>query len=260
MGNLHQGHLALVREARRLADRVVVSIFVNPTQFGPGEDFASYPRTPGDDLEKLETEGAHLAFLPDAATVYPHGLQDAVRVLATPSLATILEGESRPGHFDGVVTVVARLFNLVQPDVAVFGEKDYQQLLVIRRMARDLGYPTAIHGVETVREPEGLAMSSRNAYLGPAQRELARHINILLDRLVLDLESGREDFATLEEKAMDWLNEKGLQADYVAIRKAADLQVPAAGDAPLRVLAAARAGDTRLIDNKCARNVCNQRE
>lgn len=260
MGNLHEGHLALVREAGRLADRVVVSIFVNPTQFGAGEDFSSYPRTPDQDLEKLAAEGVHLAFLPDTATVYPCGLTDAVQVRATPSLAGILEGEIRPGHFDGVVTVVARLFNLVQADLAVFGEKDYQQLLVIRRMALDLGYRTAVHAVETVREPQGLAMSSRNAYLAPEQRAVAGHINTLLERLVGELQSGRDDYAELERDASEWLDEKGFAVDYVAIRKAADLQIPGPGDAPLRVLVAARVGTTRLIDNKIARNVCNQQE
>lgn len=251
MGNLHDGHLALVRAARRVADRVIASIYVNPTQFGAGEDYQTYPRTLDADRKALEQAGCDLLFIPDHATVYPAGLDDAVRVLAAPALSNTLEGEKRPGHFDGVVTVVARLFNLVSPDYAVFGEKDYQQLLIIRRLVDDLGYDIRIIPVPTVREASGLAMSSRNNYLAEAQREAAGALSrMLLEVVGLVEEAGvAVDFAAIEREASSGLQSLGLQVDYVAIRSADKLDLPGENDQKLRVLVAARSGKTRLIDN-----------
>ncbi|MGD2129329.1 MAG: pantoate--beta-alanine ligase [Lysobacterales bacterium] len=251
MGNLHAGHLALLRHARERADRTVVSIFVNPTQFGPGEDFAAYPRTLEADLQVLESNGCDLAFVPTDTCVYPNGIAGAVRVTASPSLSSILEGRNRPGHFDGVVTVVARLFNLVGPDLAVFGEKDFQQLLVIRHMTADLGYPVAIESVPTVREESGLARSSRNRYLDEEQRAAACGLSAALQQAVRMLAQGA-DRGRVERAGTQRLAQHGLEVDYFVVRRAADLAVPEPGDAPLRVLAAARCGRTRLIDNMAA--------
>jgi pantoate--beta-alanine ligase len=201
MGNLHAGHLALVKAAQGAADRVVCSIYVNPTQFGAGEDFDRYPRTPEADQRALEAEGCDLVFAPGHDTMYPGGLENTVRVLAPPDLACVLEGAVRPGHFDGVVTVVARLFNLLRPDVAVFGEKDYQQLLVIRRMTRDLAYGIRILAVPTVRENHGLAMSSRNEYLDPAQRTAAGRLSEVLVAAANRLETADMDARGVEQVA-----------------------------------------------------------
>lgn len=250
MGNLHDGHLELVRAALAVAERVVCSIYVNPTQFGQGEDFARYPRTPEADLERLQAGGCHLAFLPDDETIYPNGTGDLTRVLAAPSLAGTLEGASRPGHFDGVVTVVARLFNLCRPDVAAFGEKDYQQLLVIQRMADDLGYPVRILPVATVREPGGLAMSSRNRYLEPQARRAATSLSSVLDDTAAALAADQPTHGELERAARERLEALGFRVDYVAIRRAADLAPAERGEGELRVLAAAWLGATRLIDNR----------
>ncbi len=257
MGNLHAGHLALVAAAGREADRVVTSIYVNPTQFGEGEDFERYPRSEEADREKLETAGCHLVFLPGHDTMYPGGISRSTQVSAPADLSATLEGEYRPGHFDGVVTVVARLFNLVYPDLAVFGEKDYQQLLVIRRMAADMGYPARILAVPTVREDGGLAMSSRNAYLGTREKSAATQLNAVLGEVADGLaESGaRPD--ELERAATEQLTELGFRVDYVAVRRAVDLAQPGAGDRDLRVLAAAWCGSTRLIDNRPATFCCN---
>jgi len=249
MGNLHRGHLSLVEAARREADRVVTSIYVNPAQFGEGEDYASYPRTLEADSLALEQAGCDLLFVPGHNTMYPSGLDHAVRLLASPDLAGVLEGESRPGHFDGVVTVVARLFNLVVPDVAVFGEKDYQQLLVIQRMADDLGYGIRIVPVPTVRETSGLAMSSRNNYLDKAERESAGRLNAILLHAAGQVRSGCENCIQVEQAATARLKELGFQVDYVAVRRAEDLLMPGSGDPDLRVLAAVWSGPTRLIDN-----------
>ena len=257
MGALHDGHLSLIKAAKSKCDYLVSTIFVNPTQFGEGEDFSSYPRTIEADIKQLKTSGVHLVFAPAADVLYPNGVTDSVRVTASPSLSGILEGAKRPGHFDGVTTVVSRLFNLISPNVAVFGEKDYQQLLVIRRMAQDLGYRTRVHAVETVREPGGLAMSSRNSYLGPDQLHVAKHISETLDRLAKALINGENDFNRLEQEGARWLKKRGLKVDYVAIRRASDLQLPGKSDRELRVLVAAFAGKTRLIDNKSANNICN---
>lgn len=248
MGNLHQGHLDLVREARMHADHVVASIFVNPTQFGEGEDFDQYPRTPAEDVAALEAENCDLVFAPDVAEMYPFGLEHAVAVQASPDLAGLLEGQNRPGHFDGVVTVVARLFAMVMPDVAVFGEKDYQQLLVIRRMTQDLGFGIEIIGKETVRDPAGLALSSRNAYLSPLELTIARQLNKVLSETGRSAQPG-DYVRVLETDAAEQLISTGLRVDYVAIRRASDLTVPEKFEKGLRILAAVRCGQTRLIDN-----------
>ncbi len=249
MGNLHRGHLALVARARAEARRVVVTVFVNPTQFGPGEDFAAYPRTPEADAGLLAAAGCDVLFLPPVAEVYPDGEAGATRV-EVPDLSTILCGAFRPGHFAGVTSVVARLFHMVGPDVAVFGDKDYQQLTIIRRMVRDLHMPIRIIGLPTVREPDGLALSSRNQYLTPAERGVAPRLAAVLGEVAAALAAGRRDFAALEADAAAALAAAGFRPDYVAIRRAADLGEPAAGDAGLVVLAAAWLGRARLIDNR----------
>lgn len=248
MGNLHAGHLALVAAAGETADLTIASIYVNPTQFGEGEDFGRYPRTLQQDLEKLEAAGCDLVFTPPDSTMYPFPQEAAVKVTAAPDLAGVLEGAHRPGHFDGVTTVVARLFNLVAPDIAVFGEKDYQQLLIIKRLVDDLGYPIRIQPVPTVREQGGLAMSSRNQYLDPAQRDAAIVLNRALKETAAAWKKGTPH-QVAEKCGISILEEVGFNVDYVAIRKAANLGVPAPGESGLRVLAAARLGQTRLIDN-----------
>ncbi len=247
MGNLHDGHLALVARARELAPRVVVSIYVNPLQFGPQEDFAAYPRTLEADRARLAEAGADLVFAPRDAVMYPRPLSETTRV-HVPGLSEILCGAHRPGHFDGVATVVARLFNLVRPDHAVFGEKDYQQLLVIRRMVEDLAIPVRIHGVPTVREPDGLAMSSRNQYLTPEERARAPALYRALRAAAEALAQGREDYGRLEAQGRAALEAAGFRVDYFTVRDADDLAPPAPGR-PLVVLAAARLGRARLIDN-----------
>lgn len=247
MGNLHAGHLRLIEVARTHCTRVVASIFVNPLQFGPSEDFARYPRTPEADSAALERAGTDLVFMPTVAAMYPQPLELMTRV-HVPELGAILEGASRPGHFDGVATVVARLFNLVQPDVAVFGEKDWQQLAIIRRMVADLGWSIDILGVPTVREPSGLALSSRNGYLSAAERMQAPALAKILDEVAGHLRAGERDFAGLERAAATVLGEDGFRVDYVSIRRP-DLQPPASSDTHFVILAAAWLGTTRLIDN-----------
>jgi pantoate--beta-alanine ligase len=257
MGNLHAGHLSLVKAARDQADRVVSSIYVNPTQFGEGEDIDSYPRTLEADREALERAGCDLLFAPQVKTVYPFGFENAVMLGAAPDLASTLEGQFRPGHFDGVVTVVARLFNLVNPDVAVFGEKDYQQLLIIRRLVDDLGYDIQIHAVPTVREHSGLALSSRNSYLDKEQLERAQCLqSVLVDTAARAGQVG-EDLSLLEELAEIQLKKHQLGVDYVAIRRAKDLAAPGINDQDLRLLAAVWCGKTRLIDNVKIIRTCN---
>ena len=249
MGNLHQGHLALIDRAREIADRVIASIYVNPTQFGPGEDFENYPRTLEHDLRALTEHGADLAFTPRTADLYPWGLDHYTAVKPPAVLADTLCGARRPGHFDGVLSVVIRLFNMVQPDTALFGEKDYQQLVIIRRMVADLALPLAIEAVATAREPSGLAMSSRNAYLNADERERAAALYRTLRRVAARLVAGVNDHDELEAGGMEALRGAGLEPEYVAIRRAHDLCRPASGDRDLRVLAAARCGVARLIDN-----------
>lgn len=248
MGNLHEGHLSLVREARGRAGRVVVSIFVNPLQFSGGEDFASYPRTLEDDQVQLQAEGVDLLFLPDVKTMYPRPQGQTTRV-EVPGLSDQLCGASRPGHFVGVATVVCKLFNMVQPDLALFGKKDFQQLLVIRRMVEDLNLRVAIQGVPTVREADGLAMSSRNGYLTVEERLRAPGLYQALQEVVFQLRSGRRDYAALEAAARSTLEHHGLVPDYISVRRSEDLGLPTEQDQALVVLAAAHLGGARLIDN-----------
>jgi pantoate--beta-alanine ligase len=248
MGNLHAGHLALVKHARRHAERVVVSIFVNPMQFGPKEDFGAYPRTPDADRLQLAAGGADLLFMPEVDEVYPAGV-DAVTRVEVPGLSGVLDGASRPGHFTGVATVVTKLFNMVQPDVAIFGEKDYQQLLVIRRMAADLCLPIEIVGHATVRESDGLAMSSRNQYLTRSERGQAPLLQHVLQETAAALRGGSRDFAALQRQAVQRLDAGGFRSDYVEIRQADTLAPVAEGDQRFIVLGAAWLGKARLIDN-----------
>jgi pantoate--beta-alanine ligase len=248
MGNLHEGHAELVRRARALAPRVVVSIFVNPLQFGPNEDFTQYPRTPVEDRALLESLGVDVLFAPEVDDMYPRD-QGSTTKVHVPHLAEMLCGEFRPGHFDGVATVVVKLLNLVQPDVALFGEKDFQQLAIIRRMVEDLCMPFEIVGVPTVREADGLAMSSRNRYLTPAERELAPRIYAELSRVRAAITSGRRDFAALEAEGRATLEGYGFKPDYFAIRDAVTLDAPTPRSRKLVILTAARLGKARLIDN-----------
>jgi pantoate--beta-alanine ligase len=248
MGNLHAGHLKLVRHAQAIADHVVVSIFVNPMQFGQDEDYASYPNTLEQDMAALRNVDADLLFTPTVVDVYADGPVNTTQV-TVPGLSTILEGEFRPTHFNGVTTVVAKLFNMVQPDVAVFGEKDFQQLLIIRRMVSDLHMPVVIDAVETMREFDGLAMSSRNSYLSAAERALApllhRELLEVRDRVI----SGVQDRASVERLAMQRLRDAGFVPQYLSVRRCADLLVPKRESDDQIVLAAALLGTTRLIDN-----------
>lgn len=249
MGNLHEGHIALMRQAREHGDTVVATIFVNRLQFRPGEDFDEYPRTFAADCEKLVAAGIDHLFAPTEAEMYPR--PQGYHVVPPPEQDGILEGEFRPGHFRGVATVVMKLFQIAQPQAAVFGKKDYQQLMVIRNMVADLDLPIEIVGGETVRAPDGLALSSRNGYLLPAERAEAPRLHRLLVEAVAALREDNADIAAIERRTMSELASSGWQPDYVAVRRKADLQAPTAGDAPadLVVLAAARLGATRLIDN-----------
>ncbi len=248
MGNLHEGHLELVRRARALADIVVVSIFVNPLQFGPNEDLDAYPRTLAADKEKLFSEGVQHLFLPDVEEMYPEGmaLQTQVQV---PDLSETLCGSSRPGHFTGVTTVVSKLFNIVQPDVAVFGEKDFQQLTIIRKMVADLCMPIQIEGVATARDTDGLAKSSRNGYLSEEQRKLAPLIHATLVSCRDAVACGFDNFLQLESHARMQLLQAGFEPDYFAIRDARTLRAVNENTEEIAILAAARLGSTRLIDN-----------
>ena len=248
MGNLHRGHIHLVECARELAPRTVASIFVNPMQFGPSEDFAAYPRTLDADSRQLETAGLDLLFAPSVAEVYPRPLEQMTQV-TVPELPTVLCGASRPTHFSGVTTVVSKLFNMVQPDIAVFGEKDWQQLVIIRRMATDLDMPVAIVGVPTVREPDGLALSSRNGYLSAEERAIAPTLYATLRATAERLRAGERDIAALEAEAKVKLASAGFRPDYFEIRRPDDLQRPSLEDATLRIFAAAWLGRARLIDN-----------
>jgi pantoate--beta-alanine ligase len=247
MGNLHAGHHALVELAREHSDRVVSSIFVNPTQFGPNEDYARYPRTPDADLQGLAARGCDAAFLPSVEEMYPFGTMGCVQ-MHVPGITDILDGAHRPGHFNGVAQVVARLFNMVQPDVAVFGRKDYQQLQVIRYMAAEMSFPVAIVPAPTLREADGLAMSSRNQYLQGAERQTATAIHRVLQRMREKAAQGRP-VQEIEEQAEAALAAEGFVVDYAEIRRG-DLTRPRRSDEPgLLALVAARLGRTRLIDN-----------
>lgn len=247
MGNLHAGHLSLVDAAQQRADRVVVSIFVNPLQFAAGEDFGSYPRTLEADCVQLDKHAVDVVFAPADSEIYPQGREGLTQVVV-PDLSRLLCGEYRSGHFEGVATVVNLLLNLVQPDMALFGQKDYQQLAVIRRMVRDLHVPVEIVGMPTRREADGLAMSSRNAYLTPPQREQASAIYAALRYVATSLERGERGFAGLEQAGLEHLRKAGLQPQYLRI-KAPDLTAPDDAMRHFVVLAAVKLGDTRLIDN-----------
>jgi pantoate--beta-alanine ligase len=251
MGNLHEGHLSLMRLARKHGDPVVASIFVNRLQFGPNEDFEKYPRTFQADVEKLEKEGVYVLFAPTEKDMYPEPQE--YRVRPPDGLGNTLEGEFRPGFFEGVCTVVTKLFSCVQPRVAVFGKKDYQQLMIVRNMARQLGMPTEIIGAETYRADDGLALSSRNMYLSSAERAEAPALYQSLNFVANEVRGGHLDVFQLERAAMDQLAQRGWKPDYISIRKRNDLQPPSAGDlaqgTELVVLAAAKLGTTRLIDN-----------
>ena len=246
MGNLHAGHHSLVALAREHADRVVASVFVNPTQFGPNEDFTRYPRTPERDAEGLEASGCDALWLPSVEAMYPYGPQGAVSV-RVPGVTEVLEGAHRPGHFDGVATVVARLFNQVLPDVAVFGRKDYQQLAVIRYMVADLAFPIELIAAPTRREDDGLAMSSRNQYLSPEERAVAPLIHQALTAMRDAMRAG-DARERIEARADAMLRQAGFVPDYAVLRRP-DLSVPVDGSGPFVALIAARLGRTRLIDN-----------
>src|SRR5260221_8818072 len=246
MGNLHEGHLSLVRIARERDGEVVASVFVNPLQFAPHEDFATYPRTLERDCELLAAGGCDIVFAPSEREVYP--VPQVYKVHPPARLADILEGHVRPGFFTGVCTVVLKLFNMVQPAAAVFGKKDYQQLLVIRSMVRQLALPIEMVPAEIVRDASGLALSSRNGYLNDSQRAEAAQLQAALSKLVAEARAGRADWRSLEREAQEFLAARGWQPDYVAIRRQSDLREPSLGD-PMVALAAARLGGTRLIDN-----------
>lgn len=248
MGNLHEGHVALVEKAGQRADFVVASIFVNPLQFGPNEDLAKYPRTLVADQEKLVAAGCQLLFHPDVEEMYPHGQEGQTRV-SVPGVSEGLCGGSRPGHFEGVATVVTKLFNMVQPDLAVFGEKDFQQLAVIRTLVRDLNMPVQIIGEPTVRAEDGLALSSRNGYLSAEQRAAAPALYRTLQQLASAIRDGNRDFAQLIEAGQASLVSAGFRPDYLEIREASSLRPAEANDTKLVILGAAFMGTTRLIDN-----------
>ena len=251
MGNLHEGHLSLMRLARKHGDPVVASIFVNRLQFGPNEDFEKYPRTMAADVAKLEKEGVYVLFAPTEKELYPEPQE--YRVRPPEGLGNTLEGEFRPGFFEGVCTVVTKLFSCVQPRAAVFGKKDYQQLMIIRNMARQLAMPTEIIAAETYRAEDGLALSSRNMYLSDSERAEAPELYKGLNFVAEEVRKGNLSVTELEQAAMRLLDGRGWKSDYISVRKRANLQAPdaaelAAGE-PLVVLAAAKLGQTRLIDN-----------
>ncbi|MCZ6774345.1 MAG: pantoate--beta-alanine ligase [Proteobacteria bacterium] len=248
MGNLHEGHLSLLSHARRIAKRTVVSIFVNPIQFGRGEDYEHYPSTLDSDNEKLERAGVDLVFTPNLKELYPGGITEDTRV-TVPAISEILCGESRPGHFTGVATVVIKLLNNVQPDFALFGEKDFQQVLVIRRMVQDLLIPVEIIALPIIREDDGLAMSSRNNYLTPELRQYAAVIYESLSTAAENLKLQRTTITILEAACREAVEEKGMRLEYVSVRRSEDLTPAGAGDRELIILMAVWLGKARLIDN-----------
>ncbi|MCG9728260.1 pantoate--beta-alanine ligase [Shewanella sp. Isolate13] len=247
MGNLHLGHITLVKEAKTRADHVVASIFVNPMQFGQNEDLDAYPRTLADDQAALVEAGAELLFTPTPEIIYPKGM-DAQTFVEVPGISDVLCGASRPGHFRGVATIVCKLFNIVQPDIALFGQKDFQQLLVIRTMVEDLSLPVEVVGVETIREDSGLAMSSRNGYLSAEQKAQAAQIKRTLDKMACSLKTGESIEAVIAQGQVE-LADAGFKNDYLAIRHASSFAIAAAEDKELVILVAAYMGSTRLIDN-----------
>nr|WP_219606564.1 pantoate--beta-alanine ligase [Pectobacterium sp. CFBP8739] len=248
MGNLHDGHMTLVDEAKARADIVIVSIFVNPMQFERPDDLARYPRTLQEDCEKLNRRGADLVFAPSPDVVYPNGLESQTFV-DVPGLSSMLEGASRPGHFRGVATIVSKLFNLVQPDLACFGEKDYQQLALIRQLVRDMGYDIDIIGVPIVRAKDGLALSSRNGYLSAEERQLAPKLYQLMMDLSAQLDNGDRQIDTLLEQTAEQLREAGFTPDELFIRDAETLQPLNTASTRAVILMAAWLGKARLIDN-----------
>ncbi|RJG16546.1 pantoate--beta-alanine ligase [Alcanivorax profundi] len=256
MGNLHDGHISLVREARARCDVVVVSIFVNPTQFGPNEDFDRYPRTLDADAAALVDAGADLLFAPSVDEMYPLGQNQTW--VDVDGLGDYLCGASREGHFRGVTTVVSRLFNIVQPDVAVFGEKDFQQLAILRRMTEELLFPVKIVGAPTSREEDGLARSSRNGFLSESERKLAPQLYANLQQIQQAVEAGERDYRSLEARFSDALNEAGFAVDYLTISNARSLAPAAENDTDLVIAVAAKLGQTRLIDNVSLAVVDNQ--
>ncbi|MDX1573293.1 MAG: pantoate--beta-alanine ligase [Methylophaga sp.] len=249
MGSLHDGHLSLLKKARTLADKVIVSIYVNPLQFDDPQDLTNYPRTLKNDIQKLAGAGCDLLFTPDNALMYPNGIEFHSFV-HVPGMDDKLCGLERPGHFDGVATVVSKLFNMVQPDLAVFGEKDYQQLLLIRKLVEDFNLPLKIVAAPTCREPDGLAMSSRNQRLTATQRSVAVLLNQQLSAIKQQLEQGERDVASMINGATETLNNAGFVVDYLEIRRADDLLMADVNqDQKLRILVAARLDEVRLIDN-----------
>ena len=248
MGNLHSGHTALVTKAAQRADFVVASIFVNPLQFGPNEDLATYPRTLAADQEKLLQAGCHLLFTPSVEEMYPNGMADQT-IVRVPMVSEGLCGGSRPGHFDGVSTVVSKLFNMVQPDIAIFGQKDFQQLAVVSTLVRDLNMPIQIIGEPTVRAADGLALSSRNGYLTEAERASAPALYRVIKQIGDALSEGHSNHEQLLADGRKQLERAGFRPDYLEIRHAVSLRPAVAGDEDLVVLGAAFLGKTRLIDN-----------
>ena len=246
MGNLHAGHISLMEQARAHGDTVVASIFVNRLQFGPNEDFDTYPRTFQADCDKLTNAGVAVLFAPSEQDLYPEPQESFVE---PPAIQNVLDGEFRPGHFRGVATVVSKLFNCVQPQAALFGKKDYQQLMILRNMTRQMALPIKIIGGETVRAEDGLALSSRNGYLSAAERAEAPRLYRCLQNMRAALLAGEDDFTRLERNAIDELAAHGWQSDYIAIRQQADLAPARSLNTPLVILAASRLGGTRLIDN-----------
>ena len=248
MGNLHNGHLELVKRGSALADKVVVSIFVNPLQFNERTDFDAYPRTLENDASKLESVNTDALFLPSSDEIYPRG-QASTTKITVPGFNDVLEGEFRPGHFIGVATVVNKLFNIVQPDVACFGEKDFQQLMLVRKMVTELDMPIAIEAVATVREPNGLAMSSRNTRLSEPQKDTAKVLYQCLCSMKQKLQHGSRDYSRLENEASELIQQQGLEPEYMTIRRRYDVAPPSSDDKELVILVAASLNQVRLIDN-----------
>ena len=248
MGNLHQGHLSLIEKGQSLCDRSICSIFVNPMQFGPNEDFNHYPRTLDQDIELLESVACDLVYMPTASELYPQGLEKISQVIVT-DLTETFEGAHRPGHFTGVATIVAKLFNIVKPDISVFGKKDYQQYCVIKKMTQDLNLDVEIIGQETTREPSGLATSTRNQYLNEEQKSKAALIYRTLQDASDKIIDGEKNFALIEKQAIDRLSQAGFDTDYFNVCNADTLKPATPGDKKLVILVTTRLGDTRLLDN-----------
>ncbi|MCF6345491.1 MAG: pantoate--beta-alanine ligase [Thiomicrorhabdus sp.] len=250
MGNLHAGHLSLVELAKQRCDKVVVSVFVNPMQFGPDEDFDSYPRTFQADSEKLASLSVDVLYVPSVAEMYPNGLEQSV-VSVPPALTGLLEGASRPSHFDGVSTIVCKLFNMVQADVSVFGKKDYQQLRVIQQMVQDLNIPIEVVAAPIVRDVDGLALSSRNQYLSKTERAIAPKLSVVLQDIALAIESGNQSFTVLTDVATQRLLDEGFDlVDYIQVCDSITLQAAESASQSLVILAVARLGNARLLDNR----------